>query len=100
VPAPWDIGALQSTLTLDPANPTPKIASLDVTSGNLGTVLTITGTNFGATQGTSTVSFNGTPATPSNWSDTSIVTTVPGGATTGEVVVTVGGQTSKGVISK
>ena len=59
--------------------------------------MTITGTNFGATQGTSTVTFNGTAATATSWSATSIAVTVPSGATTGNVVVTVGGQASNGV---
>ena len=59
-------------------------------------VVTITGANFGATQGTSTVKFNGTAATPTSWSATSIVAPVPTGATTGNVVVTVGGVASNG----
>src|SRR5262249_5445177 len=53
-------------------------------------------TNFGATQGTSTVTFNGTTATPTSWSATSIVAPVPAGATTGPVAVTVGGVPSNG----
>src|SRR4029077_10886237 len=57
---------------------------------------TITGTNFGAAQGGSTVSFNGVPATPTVWSATSIAVPVPGGATTGNVTVTVGGVASNG----
>src|SRR5262249_61240530 len=55
------------------------------------------GTNFGASQGTSTVTFNGTSATVTSWSGTSIGVTVPSGATTGNVVVTVGGLASNGV---
>src|SRR5208283_4337204 len=55
------------------------------------------GANFGATQGTSTVKFNGTTATPTSWSATSIVAPVPTGATTGNVVVTVNGVASNGV---
>src|SRR5439155_272252 len=65
-------------------------------SGAVGTSITIAGTNFGATQGTSTVKFNGTTATPTSWSATSIVAPVPAGATTGNVVVTVGGVASSG----
>jgi hypothetical protein len=42
------------------------------------------------------VTFNGTTASPTNWSATSIVAQVPAGATTGNVVVTVGGQASNG----
>src|SRR5207247_1884430 len=77
--------------------PAANIASLTPTSGPSGTVVTITGTSFGATQGTSAVTFNGTTATPTSWSATSIVVPVPAGATTGNVVVTVGSLTSNGV---
>jgi len=75
----------------------PSITSLNPTSGPVGTSVTIAGTNFGATQGTSTVKFNGTTATPTSWSTTSIVAAVPAGATTGNVVVTVGGAASNAV---
>ncbi len=74
---------------------TPNITSVSPSSGPVGTSVTITGTNFGATQGT--ISFNGTPATPTSWSATSIVAPVPAGATTGNVVVAVGGVASAGV---
>src|SRR5258707_14675487 len=79
-------------------NPPPaSIASLSPTSGLVGTSVTIAGANFGATQGTSTVKFNGTLATPTSWSASSIVVPVPAGATTGNVVVTVGGSPSNGI---
>jgi len=76
----------------------PSITSLSPTSGAVGTSVTITGANFGASQGTSTVTFNGTSATPTSWSATSIVVAVPSGATTGNVVVKVGGQASSSVV--
>src|SRR5262249_24200105 len=47
-------------------------------------------------QGTNTLTFNGTTATPTSWSDTTIVAPVPSGATTGNVLVTVAGQGSNG----
>src|SRR6266404_6057797 len=75
----------------------PNITSLNPTSAVAGTSVTITGTNFGASQGNSTVSFNGTAATPTSWNATSIVVAVPAGATTGNVVVTVGGAASNGM---
>jgi IPT/TIG domain len=75
----------------------PTITNLNPTSGMVGTPVTITGTNLGATQGTSTLTFNGIAAAPSSWSATSIVAPVPTGATTGNVVVTVGGVASNGV---
>ncbi len=79
-------------------NPPPaSIASLNPVTGMVGTPVTIAGANFGATQGTSTVKFNGVSATPTSWSATSIVAPVPAGATTGNVVVTVGGMASNGV---
>jgi hypothetical protein len=77
--------------------PTPSITSLSPASGPAGTSVTITGTNFGSTQGTSTVTFSGTTATPNSWSATSIVAPVPSGAMTGNVVVTVSGVSSAGV---
>ena len=79
------------------AAPVPSIKSLSPTSGPVGTSVTITGTNFGATQGTSSVTFNGATTTPTSWSAASIVAPVPSGATTGNVVVTVGGVASNGV---
>src|SRR5262249_19029658 len=72
----------------------PAITGLSPSEGAVGTSVTISGTGFDTTQGTSTVTFNGTTATPSTWSDTSIGVPVPAGATTGVVVVTVGGLDS------
>jgi hypothetical protein len=75
-------------------SPPPTLTSLTITTGPVGTPLTVIGTNFGATQGTSVLTFNGIVATPTSWSATSIGTTVPVGATTGPVHVVVLGQTS------
>ena len=86
--------ALPFTVTV--ASP-PTVTSLAPSSGPVGTAVTITGTNFGASKGTSTVTFNGTAATATSWSATSLVVPVPAGATTGTVVVTVGGAASNGV---
>src|SRR5206468_9657003 len=72
------------------------ITSLTPASGPVATPITIAGTGFGATQGASGVTFNGTTATPTSWSATSIAVPVPAGATTGTVVVTVGGLASNG----
>jgi hypothetical protein len=75
----------------------PSITSLTPNSGAVGSSIVVAGTNFGATQGTSTVKFNGTTATATAWSASSITATVPAGATTGNVTVTVGGIASNGV---
>jgi len=77
---------------------TPTISSLSTTSGPVGASVTINGTGFGSTKGSSTVTFNGTAVTSyGTWSATAIPVTVPTGATTGNVVVTVGGVASNGV---
>ena len=71
---------------------TPFVAGLSPTLGTVGTSVTVTGSSFGATQGTSTVSFNGALATSiTSWSDTQIIALVPTTAASGTspVVVTV-----------
>jgi hypothetical protein len=90
-------GTASNGVTFTVTVPSPAIASLNPTSGLVGTSVTITGTNFGASQGTSTVKFNGTAGTPTSWSATTIAVPVPTGATAGNVVVTVGGASSNGV---
>src|SRR5437867_5584359 len=73
----------------------PATLTLTPASGFIGTSVTVSGSNFGATQGTSTVTFNGVSAgTATSWSDTQFVVVVPGGATTGPVVITVNGVAS------
>ncbi len=74
----------------------PAISGLEPAAGPVGTSVVITGANFGAAQGTSTVTFNGTGAATTSWSATSITAAVPAGAATGNVVVTVGGTASNG----
>ena len=74
----------------------PVISGLSPASGPVGTSVAITGTGFGASQGTSTVAFNGVGAVPTRWSGTRIEAPVPAGATSGPVVVTVDGEASHG----
>jgi formylglycine-generating enzyme required for sulfatase activity len=78
---------------------TPKITSIAPTSFAIGSTVTINGTNFGATRGTSNVSFNGINATTfTSWSNTKIVCKVPTGVTTGLLSVTVNAVTSNEVL--
>jgi hypothetical protein len=79
------------------AQDAPKITAVSPSVGKTGSVVAIIGVGFGSTEATSTVTFNGTTATPTVWSATSIKVPVPSGATSGYVVVTVGGQASNGV---
>jgi len=78
-------------------DPPPSITSISPTSGPANSSVTVTGSGFGIPQGTSTIQFNGTVATPFSWSDGSIIVPVPIGATTGPVVLGSGGLNSNGV---
>jgi hypothetical protein len=69
--------------------PAPTLTGFSPTSGAVGTTITITGTNFASP----TVSFNGTAATVTASTSTSITTTVPNGATTGKITIVSGGVT-------
>ena len=84
------------SISLGATLPNPVITGLSPTTGAPGTAVTISGSGFGATQGNSTLSFNGGTATVSSWSDTQIVAIVPDQAYPGPVTVTVGGITALG----
>ncbi|MBM2813407.1 MAG: hypothetical protein HW421_169 [Ignavibacteria bacterium] len=76
----------------------PYISGINPTSASIGDNITITGTGFGATQGTSFVTFNTTNASDySSWNATSIVVKVPAGATSGNLSVKVNGNKSNEV---
>lgn len=68
---------------------TSAVFNTSLTCAPAGTTVNITGYGFGDTQGTSTLTFNGTPATVSTWSNTEIAATVPSGITSGPIVVSV-----------
>jgi RHS repeat-associated protein len=74
----------------------PILTSFTPTSGPVGTVLTITGTNFDPVAANNQVTVNGHPAiiTAVNGTGTSLTTTVPQGATTGLITVTTAQGTS------
>jgi hypothetical protein len=92
---PADVATTSLTIVVGSG---PAITGLSVTSGYVGLNITITGLRFGATQGTSTVTFNGVLATAIvSWSNTAIKAAIPAGAQNGNVVVKVAGQASNGV---
>ena len=76
------------------AEATPSITSISPASGAVGSSVVIAGASFGASQGSSAISFNGIGAVVSSWSDTNIVATVPSGTTSGALSVTVNGQSA------
>jgi YD repeat-containing protein len=71
------------------AVPAPAISGVSATTGPVGSQVEISGSGFGATQGESVVLLNGSPVIVNAWSDTSITITIPAGATTGLLVVSV-----------
>ena len=77
-----------------------SITALSPNRGTAGNSVVITGTGFGATQGTSKVTFNGSVAQVSSWSATSITAIVPQNATSGLVIVTVNGVQTNGLSFK
>ena len=108
-------GVSSPTATLNIAGtvaPTPAITSLSPASTTAGSTVTLTGTNFGTTQGSSFLTlaqgttswgapFDGAKLTITNWSDGSITFDLPPSSGsfpiasgTATVTVTVNGQTS------
>jgi RHS repeat-associated protein len=71
------------------ASPAPAITSLSATNGSVGAAVSISGSGFGASQANSLVTLNGAPVTVNSWSGTSIAITIPSGATSGPLVVSV-----------
>src|SRR5262249_5528 len=63
--------------------------------GNIAETVTIQGQGFSHTPSANTVQFNGAPATVTSATGTTLVVTVPNGATTGPISVTVGTATAQ-----
>ncbi|MEI8158196.1 MAG: DUF1566 domain-containing protein [Burkholderiales bacterium] len=76
--------------------PAPALSGIVPSTGPVGTSVTISGTGFGATAGI--VTFNGTKATVTSWLESKILTTVPAGAISGNVVVTANGSQSNPLV--
>ncbi|SHG86868.1 NHL repeat-containing protein [Chryseolinea serpens] len=75
----------------------PTLSSVAPTSGKVGATVTLSGTGFSATSSQNIVKFNGTTATVTSAAATSLTVTVPPGATSGDVTVTVNGKTPAGI---
>jgi len=69
--------------------PAPVITTVSATAGPIGSQVVISGSGFGASQGSSVVMLNGALVTINSWSDKSITITIPLGATSGPLVVSV-----------
>ena len=86
------IASFTFTITSGP----PTIAAVSPGSGVVGKAVTISGSNFGSPQNSSTVILNGQTMPVISWGGSTIVATVPTGATSGNIVVSVGGVNSNG----
>jgi N-acetylneuraminic acid mutarotase len=64
------------TSTTNPQPIVPSIATVSPTSGQAGTLVTITGTGFGSAQGNGSVLLGSAVGTIVSWSDTQIIATV------------------------
>src|SRR5712692_12054304 len=71
------------------AAPAPVITAVSATTGSIGSQVLISGSGFGASQGGSAVLLNGAGVTINTWSDTSISITIPVGASSGLLLVSV-----------
>ena len=80
--------------TASPPAVTVTITSFSPTHALVGAPVTITGTNFSTVPANNSVKFNGTTAAVTSSTATQIVTTVPTGASTGPITVTVGSSTA------
>src|SRR6202040_3945562 len=85
-------GSISTSTSLTVEGATPAVSSVSPSSGPIGTMVAISGSDFGTTQGS--VSFNGTPAGILEWNNMSIIAQVPPSATTGPVQVSVSGVPS------
>ena len=71
------------------ASPAPAISAVSATTGPAGSQIVVSGSGFGASQGASVVLLHGTAVTVNSWNDASITITIPSGATSGDLVVSV-----------
>ncbi|WP_372944687.1 IPT/TIG domain-containing protein [Muriicola sp.] len=69
-----------------------NITSVSPVSGSVGTEITISGSNFPADPSAIEITIGGVPATISSLTSSELVTRVPDGATSGELRLTVNGQ--------
>jgi regulation of enolase protein 1 (concanavalin A-like superfamily) len=82
-------GIFDSVSINSAAAPAPVITAVSATTGAVGSQVVISGSGFGATQGGSAVLLSGAAVTINSWSATSITITIPAGATSGPMLVSV-----------
>ena len=81
--------AFDSVSVSSAAAPAPVISGISATTGSIGSQVVISGSGFGTSQGGSEVLLNDVPVTINSWSGTSVSITIPTGATSGSLLVSV-----------
>jgi YD repeat-containing protein len=95
--ATYNYDAVGNLLSITRSTTSPTaLAILGFTpaQGGIGQTVVIQGQNFSATPSANTVKFNGTTTAVTAAATNSLTTTVPAGATTGPISVTVGSSTA------
>ena len=88
-------GIASNAISFTVPPPSPTISSVTPTTGGAGTVIEVFGSNFGSSQGSSTVAINGTSlGTSSYWTQGQAQFTLPTGLSSGNLVPAVGGAAS------
>jgi YD repeat-containing protein len=85
---------LKITRSTLPSPATLAVLNFSPQRGGIGATVVIKGQGFSATPAQNLVAFNGAQASVVSASDSALVVTVPGNATTGPISVTVNGQTA------
>ena len=88
-----DSAVTTATYTISP----PTVAGVSPTTGSAGVQVTVSGSGFGATQGTGAVWLGSAPGVVVSWSDTQIVAAVASNAMSGTARVRQGGAWSNAV---
>lgn len=82
-------GTIDHVTVDSPSAPAPSIANVSTTSAAVGEQVQLSGANFGSTQSASLVYLNGAPVTVDSWSNSAISITLPSGASSGLMDVSV-----------
>ena len=96
VQSPGPGGGTSAALPVTISPTLPQVTSISPNYGAPAALITIIGSNFGATQGNGSVTVGGAPSYILSWSNTAITIQVPSNASTGNIVVTAGGEASNG----
>jgi sugar lactone lactonase YvrE len=90
---------VEDEVTVEPVKPSSlTISSIKPTFGPKNTTVTIIGTDFSSKLTDNKVTINGLDCSVNNASPTSLNVTIPRGAGTGNIVVSVGGNTQQGPV--